>query len=525
MQKRHTPSGFIPLLFLLGMLVSGCLTGQDLRAVEPQAGRAPSAQARAASPAVKAFPSAEGFGAADTKGGRGGRVIEVTNLKDGGPGSFRACAEATGPRFCVFRVGGVITLNSPINITAGNSFVTIAGQTAPGAGITLTPWPINISYGAHDVILRHVRHRQGYTSMPADGNNACGGIIVYGPGKIRTHHVIIDHASVAWACDDSTQASGYVTDITFQWSIIGEGYEGAKGDPYGGSKGFIVGGNQDEAAQNTVSFHHNMLLQSGTRNPGGGPIKTLDWRYNVIYNWFACTGNFRLGGTDENIPTTKPAHHNFVGNKYIPGPDTAQDFSPAGCWLGELREEAQTKVYVQDNETPWCGNTACPADTFALGWGNGTTGGYPAEEARFRAREPFPAPAITPTSRATLEAVLSKQAGATVPLRDALDTRLVSELAARGGHIGRRGESFPSLANSAAGLAEKDTDKDGMPDAWEVAHRLNANDASDGPKVASNGYTNVENYLNELAGDTIPPGLAGLLPLHQQRRLAQPSER
>lgn len=454
--------------------------------------------------AAKAFPSAEGFGAADTVGGRGGRVIQVTTLADSGPGSFRACAEGTGPRICVFRVGGVVQLNSPITIAAANSYLTIAGQTAPGAGVTLTPWPLSISYGAHDVILRHVRHRQGYPSQPPNANNDCGGIIVYGPNAIRTHHVILDHVSIGYACDDSLQASGYVTDTTIQWSIVGDGYESGKGDPYGSSKGFIVGGNQEEARATEVSFHHNMLLQSGTRNPGGGPIKTLDWRYNIIYNWFACTGNLRLGGTDEHVFTTKPAHHNFVGNKYIAGPDTAQDFSPAGCWLGELREEAQTKVYVQDNETPWCGAAACPADTFLLGWGNGTKGTTPASEAQFRVLQPFPAPPITPTTRATLEAVLSKGAGATVPLRDALDTRLISELNARGGTVGRQGAPFPTLANATAGLAEKDSDNDGMPDAWEVAHGLNASDASDGPKVAANGYTNVENYLNELAGDQIP---------------------
>src|SRR5438128_11716951 len=105
---------------------------------------------------VKAFPTAEGFGA-NTIGGRGGRVIEVPNLDDAGPGSFRECAEATGPRTCIFRVGGAIELQSPINVQAANSYLTIAGQTALGDGIQIKNWFLEISYGAHDVIVRHLR--------------------------------------------------------------------------------------------------------------------------------------------------------------------------------------------------------------------------------------------------------------------------------------------------------------------------------------------------------------------------------
>jgi hypothetical protein len=471
--------------------------------------------------AVKAFPSAEGFGAADTVGGRGGVVMQVTNLDDDGPGSFRACAEGTVKRTCVFRVGGVITLSRAINIKEANSFLTIAGQTAPGEGITLTPWPINIAYGAHDVIIRHLRHRQAFATPPPNENNDCGGFTLYGPNKtpqegggtFHVHHIILDHVSTGYTCDDSMQMSGHVTDSTIQWSIVADPYECKRQpngscalDPYGASKGFIFGANTPAVAlASTGTVHHSMFLNTGTRNPGGGPQGVMDWRYNLVYNWFACTGGMRVGGTDENIPGPLLSNHNFVGNRYIAGPET----NTSGCWLGELRTEGNARMYVQDNVTPWCGMDACPVDTFDLGWGNGTTQSARANESLFRVSTPFAAPAITPTARSAMESTLAANAGATVPRRDALDARVVQEMQTRTGDIGRRGAPFPTLPSCGAPFsttppctaAPTDTDHDGMPDAWETAHGLNPNNAADRNGIAANGYTHLENYLNELAGD------------------------
>jgi Right handed beta helix region len=465
--------------------------------------------------AVKAFPTAEGFGAADTVGGRGGVVMEVTTLSDGTnpvpAGSFRACAEGTGPRTCVFRIGGVITLNGPIFIQEANSNLTIAGQTAPGEGITLTPWPINIQNGANHIIIRHLRHRQAFPSAPPNENNDCGGFTLYGPAKSvgeggghwHVHHVILDHVSTGYTCDDSMQMSGKVTDSTIQWSLVADPYECKRQpdnscalDPYGASKGFIFGSNTPEvAAVSTGTVHHSMFLNTGTRNPGGGPQSVLDWRYNLIYNWGACTGGMRLGGTDENQVSSLRANHNFVGNRYIAGPET----NTSGCWLGELRTEGNARVYVQDNVTPFCGMDSCAADEWFLGWGNGTAQSARASASPFRVDTPFAAPAITPTARSAMESTLAAKAGATVPKRDALDARVVQEMQTRTGNIGRRGAPFPTLPTSTA--APTDTDHDGMPDAWEVSHGLDPNNAADRNTIAANGYTNLENYLNELAGD------------------------
>ncbi|HLO14114.1 MAG TPA: hypothetical protein VK206_04735, partial [Anaerolineales bacterium] len=144
---------------------------------------------------VVAFPGAEGFGA-QSVGGRGGKVIEVTNLNDSGPGSLRACAAAQGPRICVFRTGGTITTQSEIVVT--NPFLTIAGQTAPGGGITLrasqsyTGETLVIS--THDVIIRYVRFRAGASAL---ANSVRRSLTLNNGG----YNIILDHDSLSWATD------------------------------------------------------------------------------------------------------------------------------------------------------------------------------------------------------------------------------------------------------------------------------------------------------------------------------------
>ena len=456
--------------------------------------------------ARKAFPSAEGYGADTITGGSGGAVIIVDNLNNSGTGSLRACMEGTGARTCVFRIGGMVNLTSAIYVRAANSNLTVAGQTALGQGVTVGPWSINIQDGASNVIIRHLRHRQAFEdwgqAIPfATLNNDCGGFTIYGPVDTHTHHIILDHVSTGYTCDDSTQMAGYVTDSTIQWSLVADPYEQAKGDQYGASKGFLFGGNNPATAPlSTGTMHHNMFLQSGTRSPGGGPQGVMDWRYNIVYNWWTCTGNVRLGGTDENQPGSLQSNHNFVGNRYIPGPNS----NTTGCWLGELRTEGNAHVYVQDNVTPWCGMDSCAADEWFIGWGNGTNGGYPADPATFRVFSPFSAPTVTATPRNTLQSTLATKAGATVPQRDILDMRVINEMQSGTGDIGRAGAAFPFLPTVTTVPADKvDTDNDGMPDMWENSHGLLPNDPSDRNTIAANGYTNLENYLNELAGDDI----------------------
>ena len=160
--------------------------------------------------ALPAFPGAEGFGS-QTIGGRGGKVYFVTNLNDSGSGSLRAALEASGPRIVVFRTGGTISLNSSLNIS--NPYITIAGQTAPGGGITIKGGDIRVS--THDVVMRYITSRRG-----AGGNNHAG--TLYANNSNNVYNIVIDHCSFSWGVDETFSTWYRVYDFTLQNSIISE---------------------------------------------------------------------------------------------------------------------------------------------------------------------------------------------------------------------------------------------------------------------------------------------------------------
>ena len=258
-----------------------------------------------------AFPGAEGYGRF-ARGGRGGSVIEVTNLLDYNtdfgetviPGSYRAAIEATGPRTVVFRVSGVIRLKKPCTINATNSYLTVAGQTAPGEGICLSQYSSGM-LSANDVIIRHLRMRLGDVSQQAMDGMGLGG----------ANHSIIDHSTISWTIDEST-SSRSAKNITFQRNIISEAlqhsYHYASQDrtkyethAFAASISGAVG-----------SFHHNLIAHctgrnwslAGGLNQGGQYAGQLDLRNNVVYNWQART-------TDGGVKQC-----NFVNNYYKRGP-------------------------------------------------------------------------------------------------------------------------------------------------------------------------------------------------------------
>ncbi|WP_339922259.1 hypothetical protein [uncultured Cyclobacterium sp.] len=247
-----------------------------------------------------AFPTAEGYGKY-TVGGRGGKVYEVVNLNDSGKGSLREAVEAEGPRTVVFRVSGTIKLEDELRIR--NPYITIAGQTAPGDGITLRAYPLMIN--ADEVIIRYIRVRLG---------NESGGETDAISSRYTTN-LILDHVSASWSIDE-TMSIYHGKNVTVQWCITSESLY--KSNHQKGNHGFggIWGANYS-------TYHHNLIANHSNRNPRfGSGVGNTDFRNNVIFNWgYESTygGEVSQVGNDKSNFT----NINMVGNYYKAGPATA----------------------------------------------------------------------------------------------------------------------------------------------------------------------------------------------------------
>jgi pectate lyase len=291
-----------------------------------------------AAQAVKAFPTAEGFGA-DAVGGRGGRVIEVTNLDDSGPGSLRAAMEASGPRIVVFRVSGTVSLTNAIRVRT--PYLTVAGQTSPGGveikgnGQPEGDWGVWCVNGAHDIVLRHLRVRIGGNMKHDAGNN----LLFYGTAEPGVHDVIVDHCSVSWGSDTQLDWYGsYLDRATFQWNIIGECFMGQH-----------IGGNR---APKNITLHHNLYANLGSRTPLMQHADVFDFRNNVIYNWSgnnaSVFGQFALNSS---------AFGNVVNNLWLAGPESGYPYFNVGNGGptridGKAAEAGGTKLYLAGNWGP-----------------------------------------------------------------------------------------------------------------------------------------------------------------------------
>jgi pectate lyase len=423
-------------------------------------------------PPPPAFPGAEGFGAL-TPGGRGGRVIVVSNLNDSGPGSFRDAVTAKGPRIVVFSVGGLITLGSPITIE--EPFVTIAGQTAPGDGICLRGRQVSIK--THDVVLRYLRFRLGDLQKAEDDN-----LDVMGDA----HDVIVDHCSATWSVDENLSPSGAIRNITVQWCLIAEALNRSvhsKGAHGYGSLARAVGG---------VTFHHNLWAHNAARNPRLGdnyakpPYPTFDVRNNVIYDY----GEMASGMTGDHLSV------NYVNNFVRPGPSSDRK---RGIIVFTDTAEAQYLVQgnVVDGRDDWTADNVKMFDRVEFSGKRLVT----------VASTPFDAPAVKTTgARQALADVMAK-VGAVLPRRDPVDARIVQSVERRDGAIINSQADVGGWPEYRGGQAPVDSDHDGMPDAWERSHGLDPKNAADASRTASpEGYTNIEVYLSELAARTPAPG-------------------
>ena len=433
-----------------------------------------------------AFPGAQG-GGMYTSGGRGGLVYHVTSLSDdpNEVGSLRNVLKTPGKKIVVFDVSGVIHLQRRLEITEGA--ITIAGQTAPGDGICIAGHPVVIK--ASNVIIRFVRFRMGDTNAVEGDALTC----------TNKSNVIIDHCSFSWSTDECVSCYAN-TDFTLQYCFITESLRNSihgKGrHGYGG----IWGGKN-------ASFHHNLLAHHDSRNPRFdhsyvdhtcfGPI---DFVNNVVYNW---GGNSTYGGESAD----QPRKINMVNNYYKPGPATSSSkktrlldptISCSSC--AELGTLVPGKFYLSGNvmhgsETVtndnWQGSTVQTEQVKSLTpWTEQLTGLL-----------------TTQSANDAYETVLSK-AGCSL-VRDGIDTRIVNEVRnASHTYTGSNGSTnglidsqqdvgaWPEYAST---VPPQDTDKDAMPDAWELEHGLDPHNLWDGAQYTlSQSYTNVEVYLNGL---------------------------
>lgn len=411
---------------------------------------------------VPAFPGAEGFGST-TPGGRGGRALFVTNLLDSGPGSFRAACEAVGPRIVVFSVSGTIALKT--SLTVRNPYLTISGQTAPGDGVCLRDQAFAIA--THDVVVRYLRSRLGDES----GREGDAFDILHG-----ARNVIVDHCSATWSVDECLSLSGDDSDITVQWCLIGEALNRsihAKGEHGYGSL---------SRANGPVSWHHNLWIHNNARNPrlgdnyGRGPtFPTFDVRNNVIYNY---------GGTASGLTQGK-VKVNYVGNYIRPGP-SSRARTPI-----TVGSPSELQFYIRGNVFE--GRDAFTNDNSMFFSVVEIDGQRQVQTVDF----PFTsAPVKTVSAADALESVLGA-VGATLPARDAVDTRLVAHVRSYSGKLINSQKEVGGWPELKSTPAPADTDSDGMPDSWENLHGLDSKESADAMvDFDRDGYSNIEEFLN-----------------------------
>lgn len=456
---------------------------------------------------VPAFPGAEG-GGKFTFGGRGGRVLVVTNLNDDGPGSFRWACEQGGARTIVFNVAGIIKIKSPVIIRA--PYVTIAGQTAPGDGVCIAGESVWIN--THDVIIRYMRFRRGETWVgrrdDAIGGNPIG-------------NIMIDHVSASWGLDenmsmyrhmynDSTNKAGGedklpTVNITIQNSIFAEAL-----DTWNHAFGSTLGGEN-------CTFMRNLWANNAGRNPSIGWYGIFNFVNNVVFNWV----HRSMDGGDYR------AQFNIINNYFQPGPATPKNnvghrILKPESGRSKLKYHVYGRAYVNGNIME--GYPEITKDNW--------NGGVQVEElpnvgehlADMKWNKPLPMPELTIIGAQDAKTYVLANAGATLPKRDAVDVR-ITEQVKTGKIVPFEGAKAPEsqfkhrrlpLDSYKQGIITdisqvggypdykgtpyKDSDSDGMPDDYEIKKGLDPKNASDASSYSKGhkGYTNIEEYLNSV---------------------------
>ena len=493
-----------------------------------------------------AFPGAEGHGRYVT-GGRGGKVIHVTNLNDSGTGSLRWALSQSGTKTIVFDVSGYIDLKSQLNVSSNT---TIAGQTAPGDGITLRYY--TLYFGKCDnVIVRFIRCRRSQVKDVNDGADATWGR--------QRKNIIIDHCSFSWSIDEV--ASFYDNrNFTMQWCNITEGLNAGhtKGDhSYGG----IWGGKN-------ASFHHNFISHVNNRAPrfngarynwngydtnlyeNSIQAERVDFRNCVMYNWGSgngCYGGpgggyinmvnnyYKAGpGTSNKTRVTQVsvsdatnggdnpfpgyASRYYINGNYVTAASSPENYDWNGVKFDSGLYTINGEKYIADPNHYYGENQTYVKNTSGV------------DCIRLKLDEPIDAGEVTTHKAQTAFEKVLKYCGASF-VRDACDVRYAEEAengttTFKGAFVKRAGildvindpegtedpstASYPTLREEQRS-ADFDTDGDGIPDEWEIANGLNPSDDSDGNAytIDTKGYyTNIEVYLNSIVEDIMKGGNA-----------------
>lgn len=450
-----------------------------------------------------AFPGADG-GASKITGGAGGSVYIVNSLTDDGTAGTLRNALQSGSRTIVFSVGGQIDLKSKLEIK--NSNITIAGQTAPGDGITVAGYPVYIS--GDNIIVRFMRFRLGdqnidKTNFDADDGDALG--------VKDCKNVLIDHCSISWSTDECASFSR-IDNFTLQYCIISESLKLAGHTKGNHGYGGIWGGRN-------ATYHHNLIADHDSRNPRfdhsyvakayTGPI---DYVNNVVFNWGS---NSTYGG--EAATEANAFHINMLNNYYLAGNNSKntsrlmQLTSHCTNCVKTTGEAYPAKVYIDGNiingsQATWDNvdmdnnetrdkTTLKASSKLTSRWTNGFTNQLSFMESATNAK----------TS-------VIKYAGASL-VQDAVDKRIIAQVnAVKGAIINSQSDvgGYPTLKG---GTAKTDSDNDGMPDEWELSQMKalgvtgkTINDFNPGAYNLSAQYTNLEVYLNDLVKGTFPSG-------------------
>ncbi|WP_310687458.1 hypothetical protein [Aliifodinibius sp. S!AR15-10] len=434
---------------------------------------------------AKAFPGAEGFGS-ETTGGRGGKVIYVTNLNDSGPGSLREAVDTPGARYILFKTSGTIALESDLNINYGD--LTIAGQTAPGDGIAVRNYPVAVN--ANNVIIRYMRFRMGDVAEQQDD----------GLKGRDQKDIIIDHCSISWGTDET--ASFYDNEnFTMQWCIISESLRNSIHEKGSHGYGGIWGGQK-------ASFHHNLLAHHDSRNPrfcgsrytNQPGLELIDFRNNVIYNWGGNSSYGAEGGSYNmvnNYFKAGPATSSHKSRIEQPYPDNGGNEQPAGTY---------GKFYVDGNYV--AGSAIVTNDNWQGVHPHSSFSDYGVSKEDLKSGTAFDVADVTMQSAEEAYEKVLDFAGASL-VRDTVDARIVYDTRTGtatftdGGNGSTNGlidtqsavGGWPELESDPA---PEDSDSDGMPDEWEKEVNLDPEVKETNGHDLSTGYENIEVYINSL---------------------------